>query len=677
MLPPLAPGAIAAFEAEQGVSLPEDYRRFLQEVSEGSAHETLGLVPLRRGAALLPEGSTGRVFLEQLGCGDFAFLVVAGPARGTVWASREEAPLRFEAQADSFLQWYEHALDWALARRVAGEAERCLQRGDRSAHHELLVAYAERVHRATSGALLDRALVAAYLGDRDAAYALVAADDAMIRDAKGWIDVNTRTAKRELVYRDDLAVASSADPSRAAAAIGHSVGAVRAALAANERATEAQRATLASDPEPEVRRALARNPAASADVLALLVARAVAGWRAAPGERDALIELDLVARARGLAPPLLSSLAAFDAGEGAGLLASYVVRAAALNTKLGAQALGRLAAHADPWVRHAVACSPAADAPTLARLAGDEDAEVRAAVAANAAASPQTLAELAGDRSRQVLFELGGNPSAPAGVLMRLIALPPPFDGFRGDDFVFGVGHVAGLGPSVARLDPRARAALLAHPRWMPGYEGPRRRIRPAPDATILDVVQYRDHRGALDGHHLPSYPVPWLEGDPAAVNHPWITEAMLEGLHRDRPRAMAQHPRTSLGKVMALVEGGDPLVLAAALDHPRFPASAHDALARHEVGQVREAVARSSRAPALLARLAGDSSVSVRAAVAMNPDTPVAVLERLAGDPDKHVRLSLVFNGAAPCALVVRLAGEGKWTKRFADWRLAVEAMA
>ena len=46
--PPLSEEDVAAFEAEKGIRLPEDYRRFINTISGNGRQHFYGLMPLRQ-----------------------------------------------------------------------------------------------------------------------------------------------------------------------------------------------------------------------------------------------------------------------------------------------------------------------------------------------------------------------------------------------------------------------------------------------------------------------------------------------------------------------------------------------------------------------------------------------------------------------------------------------------
>lgn len=159
---PLPADEMAAVEARLGVGLPEDYRAFLTRIGDGGAGPGYGIFPLaealrRSGVDRVPELlalpfrhvdryepeddpewndfwdgiADGVISREQVpeweirerrgalelcheGCGYLHFLVVAGPARGTMWSDGRCNGGGFIPLNATFLQWYERWLDDVL-----------------------------------------------------------------------------------------------------------------------------------------------------------------------------------------------------------------------------------------------------------------------------------------------------------------------------------------------------------------------------------------------------------------------------------------------------------------------------------------------------------------------------------------------------------------------------------
>lgn len=131
--PTLSEGELAAFESANRARLPEDYRRFLAAVGNGGAGPFYGLEPLgtfgRDLAGPFPfTRATDALTAEELerfpdrdeypgvlefchqGCAIYSYLVVNGPAYGTVWDGRED----FYPTGLAFGVWYRRWLERAL-----------------------------------------------------------------------------------------------------------------------------------------------------------------------------------------------------------------------------------------------------------------------------------------------------------------------------------------------------------------------------------------------------------------------------------------------------------------------------------------------------------------------------------------------------------------------------------
>lgn len=160
MGPVLSESVLAAFEADHGVTLPEDYRRFLAHVGNGGPGPGYGLLPLEKALdydnklwggpvpldhlrhpfphtatynpkedqqpdwqaaddGLLTEEEMylaifrhyrGLIGLAHEGCARYWVLVVTGPARGTVWIDATDSGGPFVPLGCGFLEWYENWL---------------------------------------------------------------------------------------------------------------------------------------------------------------------------------------------------------------------------------------------------------------------------------------------------------------------------------------------------------------------------------------------------------------------------------------------------------------------------------------------------------------------------------------------------------------------------------------
>jgi SMI1 / KNR4 family (SUKH-1) len=114
--PPLAEHEVAAFEARQGVSLPDDYRTFLLEVGDGGAGPFSGVFRLDRSHRRPAEDDyddpsriRGSLNLCHQGCGYMLRLVLNGPQRGTWWEGGRCSDAGITPFGPDFDTWY---LQW-------------------------------------------------------------------------------------------------------------------------------------------------------------------------------------------------------------------------------------------------------------------------------------------------------------------------------------------------------------------------------------------------------------------------------------------------------------------------------------------------------------------------------------------------------------------------------------
>ncbi|GAA4926362.1 SMI1/KNR4 family protein [Actinoplanes utahensis] len=139
--PPLTEAQVAAFEADHGVTLPEEYRLFVTRLGDGDNDRVLRLADtdpagLNRPSPYLPgpryqgdweqrhEEPPGprRTFLPGTltiaghGCSLYTHLVVSGPARGRLFNVDVDGPAGPYILEDSgFLAWYERWIDETAA----------------------------------------------------------------------------------------------------------------------------------------------------------------------------------------------------------------------------------------------------------------------------------------------------------------------------------------------------------------------------------------------------------------------------------------------------------------------------------------------------------------------------------------------------------------------------------
>jgi SMI1 / KNR4 family (SUKH-1) len=138
--PPLSEAGIKAFEADHGITLPEEYRRFLRVIGDGGPGPAYGLLTLAAAAesvdprspfpfAQASSGSPDDVLdrwsdepfgvleLCDHGCAIYSYLVVNGPPHGTIWNG---SGIDVQPTELGFLEWYRQWADASL-RKVRSE----------------------------------------------------------------------------------------------------------------------------------------------------------------------------------------------------------------------------------------------------------------------------------------------------------------------------------------------------------------------------------------------------------------------------------------------------------------------------------------------------------------------------------------------------------------------------
>lgn len=132
LAPALAPEEVSRLEQALGLSLPEDYRRFLLEVAAAGAGPGYGLLsPLGEAQRELAGGRfswtdgkasqgppAGVLALAHAGCGVMWVLVLEGRHRGEVWLDAASSDKKARRVAASFNAWYRDWLGSAISNDV-------------------------------------------------------------------------------------------------------------------------------------------------------------------------------------------------------------------------------------------------------------------------------------------------------------------------------------------------------------------------------------------------------------------------------------------------------------------------------------------------------------------------------------------------------------------------------
>ncbi len=593
----------------------------------------------------------GCLHLNDIGCGYSSFLVVTGPHRGTVWVDYSAGDGDI-TPVGPFIDWYEEWLD-RCATSLLGEAVRtALAERSVSPQDAFIRRWAVCFERVASlGGPMDRADLVAlrlYQGRRAEAGDILGSLEQL-----SLSDLDEPLAVLSQWYDPHGAQAATAKAPGGSAA-GSPLWRIRRMVAENPQAPADVLAALVHDERAEVRRAAAAHPGCPPDALSALAASAERRWT--PQSRlECLYELDLVARHLATAPDTVESLARLPDRIG-DVLASTVARAAAGHPTIAVDSLHRLATSPWPWVRAAVAAHPAATPPVfpafsedehpavraavaarpdagdlLWRLAHDPVTSVRGAVAGNATASADVLRLLGTDLDGGVVFHLARNPVlAPEVVEVLRDHADDPLPSSLDDGSAAVPESVASVAPVVS-VAPVASVAAV---------------VSVAPAVSVAAVVAGGQVADADYPYGLLAAAV--AHPDPmvgyAAGRSPWLDGELLQALSRHPyPYArvrVADHHAPPVDALIRLVHDEQPMVARFAA--ARSPVGEVVALATDQHDERRWGAADNPHLPGeLLRQLAEDPSNYVRRAVLGNPATPADVVDRLVRDSDPLVRVA------------------------------------
>lgn len=128
LAPPISEAALAAFEAEIGVTLPADYAVFLTQLSGGGAGPGYGIYSplsdaqkaIARGELSWTDGAPsgtpprGALALAHAGCGNMWIMSLRGASAGEIWLDGAGSDGKVRRVAGSFEDWYREWLDTAV-----------------------------------------------------------------------------------------------------------------------------------------------------------------------------------------------------------------------------------------------------------------------------------------------------------------------------------------------------------------------------------------------------------------------------------------------------------------------------------------------------------------------------------------------------------------------------------
>ncbi|MBX5449302.1 hypothetical protein [Thermogemmatispora sp.] len=137
----------------------------------------------------------------------------------------------------------------------------------------------------------------------------------------------------------------------------------------------------------------------------------------------------------------------------------------------------------------------------------------------------------------------------------------------------------------------------------------------------------------------------------------PDLLMILLEDTSREVLSSLARHPQLPAEALAHLASSAEPEVRQAVASHPALSDTVRDRLADDASPEVRAAVAAHLPSDShWFQRLAEDDASEVRAAIAAHPAVPVKLIDPLLHDPTLEVVLALANNPRLPPALVEQL---------------------
>jgi hypothetical protein len=313
---------------------------------------------------------------------------------------------------------------------------------------------------------------------------------------------------------------------------------------------------------------------------------------------------------------------------------------AAVHPDTPAEVLERLAGSGGPLARKWVARNSALPPALAAELASAAAWRVRVALARNPNTPPELLDQLAGDTMPPVRAAVARNAATPAGTLERLAS------------------------------DERVSICVAVA----------RNRMTPAPVLEQLARSTKRSVRlGVRTNPAAPQEALELLAEEPArrpGERFPWLGDAWKRRKPKQASRAGQRDTSESYQKALAMLP--PEVVLRQQQEReqveqqkqtardPGQPAEVLEPLAQHPLPTVRAALAENPAAsPALLMRLARDSSIFVLNRVALHPHTPLKILIRLMPGLTGVTARALLRQRQLPPELLAALSQHGEETVR------------
>ncbi|WP_376794966.1 hypothetical protein [Thermogemmatispora sp.] len=291
------------------------------------------------------------------------------------------------------------------------------------------------------------------------------------------------------------------------------------------------------------------------------------------------------------------------------------------------------------WRRLLLACYPHLRQETLLKLVSEGPLEVRAEVIRLAALPLELLQELAKATEVEIRSAVAANPATPPALLLTLAE--DTSNRVRSAAASHPQLPAEGLLSLVRSSEPEVRRAAACHPAL-----GSAERLLLANDASPAV-------RAAVASHLPQESPLLWhLAEDEAGLvraavaAHPALPEALLERLLHD----------SEMEVVLSLAS------------NPRLPSHLAEQLCNHPQAIIRrQAASHPGLSSETLHRLVATriEDRPLLAGVACNPNVPLDVLTRLVEMDDREIHLALSRQPRLPASLLERLA-----TRYLSEWR-------
>jgi hypothetical protein len=462
--------------------------------------------------------------------------------------------------------------------------------------------------------------------------------------------------------------------------------------------------------EPE-KLAVAMNPQASNDALALLVAEAGDVGQAARAHRNLERAETYDTPIAVLQNEICSALRAMDAsdarlcwrrtfiGPGQWACLNPVSRLAVLGLPVDDLVDHWLLTRAqvlmdegDVDVLHAVSKSTAASVQLLDELAKHPDWKVRNSVAENSATSPASLLVLVNDDEYWVRQGALGRisddmlPALASSVysdVRRHVAINPSVPAECLEALARDSEHAVRVGVADNASAPPSALEFLAEDQ----DDEIRRRVAGNPNASVATKDLVHNGMPALKAP-ISRYRV--NDVTMSAVRRAVLLEALVRSNDSDDRVFVARHAEATVYELDILSTDSHERTRRAVAANPHTPGFVLERLAKDSSDWVRRAVAENSCLPsacfgilsldaegavraslakhlsvpsAVLETLANDANADVRSSVAASTDAPVDILVRLSQDKESHVRAAVASNVRTPSAILELLAVESDTT--------------